>query len=93
MRPSSDEFDLPLMSNAEEIRARLADELSNSAVRTMLRSLERKGHVRHEQDGPRYIFQPVLEAAKARRGALQEMLRVFFEGSTERAFAGLWTRC
>ncbi len=76
-------------ATAEQVRTGMADALSNSAVRTMLRSLERKGHVKHEQDGPRYVFMPTVEARTARQGALQQVLQVFFKGSTEQAFAAL----
>ena len=76
-------------ATAEQVRTGMADALSNSAVRTMLRSLERKGHVRHEQDGPRYVFMPTVEPKTARRGALQQVLQVFFKDSTEQAFAAL----
>ena len=76
-------------ATAEQIRGALADELSNSAVRTMLRSLERKGHVRHEKDGPRFLFMPVVERSEARKGALQELLAVFFKGNPDQAFETL----
>ena len=62
---------------------------SYSAVRAMLRLLEQKGYVRHEQDGPRYVFKPMLAREKARRSALKQMLQTFFDGSTGEAVAAL----
>ena len=55
----------------------------------MLRVLEDKGHVRHEQDGPRYVFIPTVTRDKAKRSAMQHMLDTFFEGSTAQAVATL----
>ena len=60
-----------------------------SAVRALLRVLEQKGHLSHRQDGPRYVFRPVLPRAKARRGALEDVLKTFFDNSTEDAVATL----
>ena len=45
--------------------------------------------LRHQEDGPRYVYSPTVSAAKARQSALQQMLTTFFEGSTERAMAAL----
>ena len=64
-------FALGGKASAEEIRARLTDPPSYSAVRAMLRLLEEKGHVRHEQDGPRYVFLPTVNREKARRSAMR----------------------
>lgn len=74
---------------AAEVRERLADPPSNSAVRALLRILEEKGHVRHEERGPRYVFSPVVSRVKASRSALVSMLDTFFGGSTEGAVAAL----
>lgn len=74
---------------AAEVRERLADPPSNSAVRALLRILEEKGHVRHEERGPRYVFSPVVSRVKASRSALTSMLDTFFGGSTEDAVAAL----
>lgn len=76
-------------ATAEQVRSKLVDELSNSAVRTMLRSLERKGHVRHRKDGPRFLFMPVVERTEARKSALNELLNVFFKGNPDQAFEAL----
>lgn len=74
---------------AAEVRERLADPPSNSAVRALLRILEEKGHVRHEERGPRYVFSPVVSRVKASRSALTSILDTFFGGSTEDAVAAL----
>ncbi len=76
-------------ATAAEIRAALPDPPSYSAVRAMLRVLEQKGHVRHEQDGPRYAFLPTLPASKARETALRHLVRTFFDGSVEHTVAAL----
>lgn len=60
-----------------------------SAVRALLRILEDKGHVRHREDGPRYVYLPVVEAAAARRSALRHVLDTFFDGSAAGAMAAL----
>lgn len=72
-----------------EVLAALPDPPSYSAVRAMLRILEDKGHVRHEQDGPRYIYKPTLARESAKRSAMRHMLQTFFEGSTEQAISAL----
>jgi predicted transcriptional regulator len=55
----------------------------------MLRVLEDKGHIRHEQHGPRYVYVPKLARDKAKRSALRHVLRTFFDGSTEQVVAAL----
>jgi len=74
---------------AAEVLAELPDPPGYSAVRAMLRLLEDKGHVRHEQDGPRYVYLPTVNRDKARRSALRHLVRTFFDGSTEDAVAAL----
>ena len=76
-------------ASAAEVQAGLPEPPSNSAVRAMLRVLEDKGHVRHEQDGPRYVYVPKLGRDKAKRSALRHVLRTFFDGSTEQVVAAL----
>ena len=68
-------------ASADDVRARLTNPPSYSAVRAMLVRLEAKGHLRHEQDGPRYLYVATTSPATARRTALQQYLRVFFGGS------------
>ena len=76
-------------ATAAEIQANLPDAPSYSAVRALLRILETKGHVRHEQDGPRYVYVPVVARDSAKRSALAHLVRTFFDGSTEDAVAAL----
>jgi len=72
-----------------EVRAHMPDPPSYSAVRAMLRILEEKGHLRHEQDGPRYIFLPTVPREEASETALRKLVRTFFGGSPEGAMAAL----
>ena len=74
---------------AAEVQAQLPDPPSYSAVRAMLRILEDKGHVRHEQDGPRYVYLPTVARESAKRSAMRHMLQTFFNGSAEQAISAL----
>ena len=74
---------------AAEVLAELEDPPSYSAVRAHLRILEEKGHLRHEQDGPRYVYLPTLPRDRARLGALRQVLHTFFDGSASQAVAAL----
>lgn len=74
-------FALGNRASAEDIRARLTQPPSYSAVRAMLARLETKGHLRHEEAGLKYIYSATASPAAARRAALQQYLRVFFGGS------------
>ncbi len=74
---------------AAEVLENLPNPPGYSAVRAMLRLLEEKGYLKHEQDGPRYLFKPTLAREKARKSALKQMLETFFDGSTEQAVAAL----
>lgn len=76
-------------ASAEEVRRELPGEPTSSTVRTMLRLLEKKGHLRHEWDGPRFVYFPTAEPARIRRSMSQYMLRTFFAGSLESAVASL----
>jgi predicted transcriptional regulator len=76
-------------ATAAEIQNAIPDPPSYSAVRTLLRILEDKGHVRHEQDGTRYIYLPTVERQSAQRSALRHMLNTFFAGSANQAMAAL----
>ena len=76
-------------ATAAEVQAALPDPPSYSAVRAMLRILEEKGHVRHQQDGPRYVYLPTLARDNAKRSALRHMLQTFFDGSAEQAISAL----
>ena len=76
-------------SSAAEVHQRLPDAPSYSSVRTLLRILEEKGHVRHEQEGPRYVFIPKVPRDKAKQSALKRLISTFFDGSAEQAAAAL----
>ena len=72
-----------------DIQSAMPNAPSYSAVRTFLRILEAKGHVRHEQDGTRYVYMPRVERDRAKRSALRHLLHTFFEGSATNAIAAL----
>ena len=72
-----------------EVLGGIPDPPSYSAVRAMLRTLEEKGHVTHEEDGRAYVYRPTVAREQARRSALKHMLSTFFGGSTEQAVAAL----
>jgi predicted transcriptional regulator len=76
-------------ATAAEVLDQLADPPSYSTVRALLRVLEEKGHLRHEEDGPRYVFVPTVPRERARASALRQLLHTFFDGSTEQAVAAL----
>ena len=76
-------------ATAAEVQENLPDPPSYSAVRSHLRILEEKGHVKHEQDGPRYVFSPTVPRDKAARSALHGVLENFFENSREQVVATL----
>ena len=72
-----------------DVLAQIEDPPSYSAVRAMLRILEDKGHLRHIQDGPRYLYLPVVSGERARRSILQDVVKRLFDNSTEKAVAAL----
>ena len=74
---------------AADVRADLPGEPSDSTVRTQLRILEDKGHVRHEEEGLRYVYLPATPRQTARRKALRHLVETFFDGSTEQAVGAL----
>ena len=76
-------------ATAAEVQQAMPAAPSYSAVRTLLRILEDKGHVRHEQDGSRYVYLPIVARDAAKRSALRHLLNTFFEGSTTQAIAAL----
>src|SRR5258708_6564725 len=76
-------------ATAADVLDQLAEPPSYSAVRALLRVLEEKGHLRHEEDGPRYVFVPTVPRERARQSALRQILHTFFDGSTEQAVAAL----
>src|SRR6478736_6919211 len=76
-------------ATAADVQNALPEPPSYSAVRAMLRILEDKGHVRHQQDGPRYVYVPTLARDNAKRSAMHHMLQTFFDGSAEQAISAL----
>jgi BlaI family penicillinase repressor len=76
-------------ATAAEVRDNLPDAPSYSAVRSLLRILEEKGHLTHKYDGPRYVFTPTVSRPAAQKSALRQMVRTFFDGSTSQAVAAL----
>jgi len=77
-------------ATAADVRAAMPDPPSYSAVRTMLRILEEKGHVRHNLDGTRYVYTPTVARDKAKRSALKHLVNTFFDGSASQAMAALF---
>ena len=76
-------------ASVADVLAALPDPPSYSAVRGMLRLLEDKGHVKHREDGRRFIYLPTVPRDRARRSALRSLLQTFFGGSTTAAMASL----
>jgi BlaI family transcriptional regulator, penicillinase repressor len=76
-------------ATAAEVAAALPDPPSYSAVRALLRILEQKGHLRHQEDGPRYVFLPTVPRERARKSALRNLVKTFFNGSPAQAAAAL----
>ena len=76
-------------ATAADVQNALPEPPSYSAVRALLRILEDKGHVRHQQDGPRYVYVPTVARENAKRSALRHVLRTFFDGSAEQAISAL----
>lgn len=76
-------------ATAAEIKENLPEAPSYSAVRSLLRILEDKGHLRHQYDGPRYVFTPIVSRPAAQKSALKQMVRTFFDGSATQAVAAL----
>jgi len=78
-------------ASAAEIRKQLPDPPGYTAIRTLLSILEKKGHVRHESDGTRYIYAPRVAREQMGRRALNSLLRTFFENSVEQAVTAMVT--
>jgi BlaI family transcriptional regulator, penicillinase repressor len=76
-------------ATAAEVMADLSGEPNYSTVRTQLRVLERKGHVRHEEEGLRYVYMPAVPRHTARRSALRHVVETFFDGSVEKVVGAL----
>jgi predicted transcriptional regulator len=76
-------------ASAADIHERLPEPPVAAAVRTMLRILEEKGHLRHEKEGPRHIYVPTTPRKVAQKSALRHLLGTFFDGSRAAAVAAL----
>jgi BlaI family transcriptional regulator, penicillinase repressor len=76
-------------ASAAEVRDGIEDAPSYSAVRAMLRVLEEKGHVKHQAEGLKYVYVPVVNRDKAKRSALKNLLDTFFGDSPEQVVAAL----
>lgn len=82
-------FALDNRASAEQIRARLTNPPSDSSVRVMLARLEKKGVLKHQQDGLRYLYSATISPAAAKRTALQQYLQTFFGGSLRQMMTAL----
>ena len=76
-------------ATAAEVMENLPDPPSYSAVRALMRILEEKTHLRHRQEGPRYVYTPTVPLDAAKQSALKHVLSTFFEGSVSQAVAAL----
>ena len=76
-------------ATAADVMEDLPADTTYSTVRTQLRVLEAKGHVRHEQDGQRYVYSPAVPRGTVRRSALKHLVETFFDGSVEQTVAAL----
>ena len=82
-------FSLSNRASADEIRARLTNPPGDSSVRVMLARLEKKGYLKHQQDGLRYLYSATTSPAAAKRTALEQYVRTFFGGSLRRMMTAL----
>ena len=76
-------------ATAAQVQEEMADAPSNSAVRAHLGTLERKGLLTHEAEGPRYVYAPTVATQDARRSALSRVVGSFFQGSSAKAAVAL----
>ena len=76
-------------ATANEVMNALSGEPNYSTVRTQLRVLESKGHIRHEEEGLRFVYMPTVPRHAVRQSALRHMLETFFEGSAEKLLSTL----
>ena len=82
-------FALGNRASAEDIRARLTNPPTDSSVRVMLARLEKKGYLKHQQDGVRYLYSATISPATAKRTALQQYVQTFFGGSLKQMMTAL----
>jgi len=76
-------------ATAAEVLENMPEPPGYSAVRTMLRLLEEKGYLKHDQEGPRYVYLPTISRDRARQSALKQVVQTFFGNSTEQTVAAL----
>lgn len=76
-------------ASVSDVLGELPDPPSYSSVRAMLRYLEDKGHLRHEEQGPRYVYLPTARTQDVRGSALSHVVKTFFDGSVSTAVAAL----
>lgn len=76
-------------ATGNEVRDAMEDAPSYSAVRAMLRVLEEKGHIKHQEEGLKYVYLPTVAREKAKRSAMKHVLNTFFGGSPEQIVAAL----
>jgi predicted transcriptional regulator len=76
-------------ANAAEVLADIPDPPTYTAIRGMLRLLEGKGYLRHEQDGPRYVYSPTADPDRVSKSALKHLVRTFFDDSASSAVAAM----
>jgi predicted transcriptional regulator len=76
---------------AAQIQAQLAKPPSYTAIRTLLTILEKKGHVRHTSDGPRYVYEPLVAREQMGRNAIKTLLKTFYDNSVESDVAAMLT--
>jgi predicted transcriptional regulator len=78
-------------ASAEDIRARLINPPTDSSVRVMLARLEKKGYLKHQQDGLRYLYSAAISRSAAKRSALQQLVQTFWGGSLRQMMTALVT--
>ena len=76
-------------ATARRIESELPDSLANATVRTLLRILEQKGHLRHREEGRTFVYYPSQSKARVAQSALKQLLGVFYNGSVQEAVSGL----
>jgi predicted transcriptional regulator len=76
-------------ASVSEVLEEMPDPPSYSSARATMGILESKGHLKHEKEGPRYVYSPTVSRRKASSSAVRQLLSTFFDGSVERAVAAL----
>ena len=79
-------------ASAVQIQAEIADPPSTTAIRTLLTILEKKGHVRHSTDGPRYVYEPLVARGEMGQRAIGTLLKTFYDNSVTDAVAAMLNR-